>query len=325
MAPTASIAQEAGANAKATEKKRVIVSTRRANVSPTFISELKAGLEKLGIEVTFYEWQSNEQINKVLITKACERGFGSWVDIAIRPPARNNRMGFAEYQVFDVDKGDLILHSSLSNESDAADVLLRRFRSSEIIVINDCISRLEARRTSEREVEISRANEQRRIEAERQAARAAIEEEQKKRDEAQQAQLRASNSEMQARWSAYSKREKTLLEKVVNYSLTGIEDGDELNFSVSGIDGNHRCVVTSYMGSPQLGRIDISSIDIRSFNERGFRINIAKLAQGALLYSYGDESRKLTAPFAFGGPVLERLQKAWGLAFKECPGRVSAF
>ncbi|WP_336911474.1 hypothetical protein [Aestuariivirga sp.] len=55
------------------------------------------------------------------------------------------------------------------------------------------------------------------------------------------------------------------------------------------------------------------SVDVREFNETGFRIYVDRV---------GDEQSSIARA---NGTVLERLQNAWSLAFQECPGKKSDF
>jgi TPR repeat protein len=120
--------------------------------------------------------------------------------------------------------------------------------------------------------------------------------------------------------SAYRSREKTLLEQVLNYTTTGTEEGASLPFWVSGHAGDHRCIMTQVNSTN--GSV-IAKIDIRNFNQVGFRIRGPNIDQwGGRGYTLGDERQTIPG---HGNAVMERLQNAWGLAFQECPGRRSAF
>jgi hypothetical protein len=61
-----------------------------------------------------------------------------------------------------------------------------------------------------------------------------------------------------------------------------------------------------------------NTTDIRQFNETGFRIQ-----RNDYFWAFGDEQKQIRVGNA--GQLMERLQKAWGLAFQECPGKKSAF
>ena len=125
-----------------------------------------------------------------------------------------------------------------------------------------------------------------------------------------------SSSSKAGLWTDYSRRKKTLLEEVLNYTTTALEEGNEGDFWVSGVNGQHKCV---------LSRVGFSAVadvvDIRQLNPQGFRIS--NIDQYNSL-TVGDERTKIRASFLLFGvkPVMERLQNAWGLAFEECPSEV---
>lgn len=147
------------------------------------------------------------------------------------------------------------------------------------------------------------------------------------------APIKGTPSSGDSNWSAYGKREKTLLEQILNYSTTGNENGFKEEFWVSGLGGNHKCILTARSSDAS---IDQSlSIDIRQFNQTAFRISkipgtgLASefqraLKQSGLVWVYGDAQYNLTTN-GDSGQDMERLRKAWGLAFGECPGKKSAF
>jgi hypothetical protein len=124
-----------------------------------------------------------------------------------------------------------------------------------------------------------------------------------------------------AQWTAYVQREKTLLEKVVNYSLVADEAGIEQNYAISGDKGNDDCVVTIY------SMFEPDNVDIRKFNENGFRIsNKSPTCSGVWCegWRYGDEQQSFRSRGNVG-QLMARLTKAWGLAFQQCPGKKSEF
>jgi TPR repeat protein len=132
----------------------------------------------------------------------------------------------------------------------------------------------------------------------------------------------------------YQRREKTVLEQVLNYTETSREEGYFIeenqrilgNFWVSGYGGDHRCILTQFNWF--LSRVIPSlqseprKIDIRNFNQAGFLIRGPFNNNGVVMYEVGDERTKITASKDI---VVERLRNAWGVAFRECPGRRSAF
>jgi TPR repeat protein len=156
---------------------------------------------------------------------------------------------------------------------------------------------------------------------------------------------RAGNAQQARSLSAsYRAREKTLLEQVLNYTTTGNENGvingDFYEFWVSGNNNDHKCIMTRIVGGRapvsevwtsvmemQRGVKDVNSVDIRTLNSNGFQFR-EEVIQNLGIHSFlvtGDERTKMVNWFRNPKPVLERLQRAWGLAFRECPGRRSAF
>lgn len=210
-------------------------------------------------------------------------------------------------------------------------------------------------------------------------------------------------AEIDRLWAAYSSREKTLLEQVLNYQTTGQLEGTvvegefegvptrQVNFWISGHGGKHRCELTSFdymtagqevvsigyegpftdelvvqglmdfynaikksprapsgLAAAQLGIIgmtmqflgvnprdnrrampDNQVVDIRQFNQTAFRISSRvvdlPLSGSFTLWTAGDG--RLVVEGMPEDVVLEkeRLVNAWTLAFRECPGRRSAF
>jgi hypothetical protein len=117
-------------------------------------------------------------------------------------------------------------------------------------------------------------------------------------------------------WQKYAARPKTVLEQVLNYTTTGDENGGFFVFPqiwVSGKDGTHKCVMTEYymFGYDR-------TVDLRQINPDGFRIKTGN-RDGSGVWSVGDENIQIPRD---PKPVMERLQKAWGLALAECPPAV---
>jgi len=119
------------------------------------------------------------------------------------------------------------------------------------------------------------------------------------------AQMLAKEARAKA-WQAYSQRPKTTLEQVLNYTSTADVNGLDNKYWISGANGQNKCVleITNYVYDElKVERI----IDIRRLSQVGFRISTDWV---------GDEKSKIPRTDA---AVLERLKKAWGLAFAECP------
>lgn len=116
----------------------------------------------------------------------------------------------------------------------------------------------------------------------------------------------------------YSARPKTVTEEVLNYTTTSIEEGTLGVIWIS--DQNDKCILTEYKQtfSAKDKKIfeRVFRYDLRQFNSDGFQISIDKNGQAVV----GDERTKIGG--ITGLPVMERLQKAWGIAFQECPSEV---
>ena len=139
--------------------------------------------------------------------------------------------------------------------------------------------------------------------AENRARRQAKLEAQRKR----KAERREHQRRVNSAWLAYSGREKTLLEEVYNFASTGYLPGRKYQYWIE----NPRCVLTS--GS--------SKIDNRKLNMTAFRIY--KKLFGSTWYIYSSDGKTTLSTSA--DIPLDRLQKAWGLAFRKCPGIKSRF
>jgi hypothetical protein len=154
--------------------------------------------------------------------------------------------------------------------------------------------------------------------------------------------------------SAYTSRPKNLLEQVLKYTSFGIMEGcvgtdcadaatsGIRSFWVSGQGSDHRCILRqrslfvppavdpnlpaemqAFVG--MLGAVAVAQltaagemvVDIREIDQAGFRV-IYQTQQANRPSQVGDERTQIsTSPNA----VLERLQTAWALAFRECPSR----
>lgn len=145
-----------------------------------------------------------------------------------------------------------------------------------------------------------------------------------------QAEVKAKAAKDPNSWENYQTRKRNILEKVFNYSTLGDENGREGGFWVSGLDDSKKCVLTLN------GTADGRTIDLRKVNERGFRIKkefvlypnqqseLARMNGGGYwMWQFGDE--KINFRASDRGQVMERLQTAWALAFRECPGVKTEF
>ena len=153
-----------------------------------------------------------------------------------------------------------------------------------------------------------------------------IEEQLKNQQEAKQEAARAEKERIDAEakaenlradiWRKYQSHGRTLLEKIFNYSASALEDGEKDYFWVSGDRGAHKCIMSFY----EFGKLK-RSLDIREMSERGFRISRTGLV--AEMWRFGDEKQSFQT--IVSGQVIERLQQAWTLAFRECPGKKTEF
>ncbi|RXJ72849.1 hypothetical protein CS022_13420 [Veronia nyctiphanis] len=127
---------------------------------------------------------------------------------------------------------------------------------------------------------------------------------QAKREKQQQAR----NQKEQV-WQQYLAREKTLMEQVYNFSTTGHPNGGSWKYWVQ----TAPCIVTD--GS--------KTYDTRKINMTAFRMYPEYNEYSGdteMVSSDGNFRLSTTATIP-----LDRLQNAWSMAFKECPGRTSTF
>jgi len=126
---------------------------------------------------------------------------------------------------------------------------------------------------------------------------------------------------------AYQGREKSLLEQILNYTSYASENGmfekTGWGYWISGENGADKCVLTLHTSpsSPDFSQLLLHRLDLRQLDQNGFSFN-HKESSGMGWWIVGDEHTTLIGDER---AVLERLQKAWGLAFQECPGKKSAF
>lgn len=136
--------------------------------------------------------------------------------------------------------------------------------------------------------------------------------------------------------SQYKRREKSVLEQVFNYqSYNNTESGGGLLtgylFWISGFQNDEKCIMTEFnVIHPEDFRAGvqlppstiIKRVNIREINQTAFR-----LVPGPGIYG-GNGIAATDGKFllnSVGGVLMDRLQKAWGLAFEQCPGKKSAF
>jgi hypothetical protein len=128
-----------------------------------------------------------------------------------------------------------------------------------------------------------------------------------KEEKARQKARKQASLDRAVEWSNYQNRKKTLLEQVYNFATTGYPEGLKTLKWVE----EKPCVVTD--GN--------RTIDNRTLNMTAFRIR--KEFIGSQWYMISTDRRFRLSTSA--NIPFDRLQKAWGLAFKECPGITSKF
>jgi hypothetical protein len=127
-------------------------------------------------------------------------------------------------------------------------------------------------------------------------------------------------------WAQYSKREKNIVEQTLNYSTCGNTDG-EVNCHWRKSDSD-ACVARRFPPDRNLDNVN-NTINIRNFNQTAFSIYSKPVPrEPAIFYEYTDGAINIKGFFitAFArAPSMDRIKNAWGLAFKQCPGKKSAF
>ena len=108
-------------------------------------------------------------------------------------------------------------------------------------------------------------------------------------------------------WLNYKSRKKTLMEQVYNFSTTGDLEGSQYNYWVE----VKPCILSN-------GR---KRIDNRKINMTAFRIYSEINNQKIKMISSDNKIYFST----YANISIDRLQKAWKLAFNKCPGKTSRF
>lgn len=140
-------------------------------------------------------------------------------------------------------------------------------------------------------------------------------------------------------WQEY-KSKLSLLEKVFNYTSHVTEEGTAASYWVSGDNGQHKCIMSlreqrlDIFASPPVRETEVTTVvDLRQIRMQGFRIQRMR-SEGY----YGNDRVTFYPPREWwrvgdektwvrghADAVLERVEKAWVLAFRECPGVASPF
>ena len=108
-------------------------------------------------------------------------------------------------------------------------------------------------------------------------------------------------------WSDYQERQKTIMEQVYNFSTTGYPEGLKRLRWIE----VQPCILTD----------GIRQIDNRMLNMTAFRIYRDYIGSAWYMIST-DMNVSFSTPEKI---PIERLQKAWVLAFQNCPGKTSSF
>lgn len=121
-----------------------------------------------------------------------------------------------------------------------------------------------------------------------------------------------------SKWKEYSLRDKTIPEQVVNYATSSTIDGSAMKFWVA--DANKRCVL--HPVGMAIPAFENKTIDIQTLNQTAFTVQekySTDLNSDIVVSGDGDME------FLSVGADVERMKKAWQLAFEECPGKRTAF
>jgi hypothetical protein len=126
-------------------------------------------------------------------------------------------------------------------------------------------------------------------------------------DAARQEAFQQERARVQKAWSDYDSRQKTVMEQVYNLATSGFVDGRAHDYWIE----KEECMLTN--GS--------QTIDNRSLNMTAFRIRSEFLGSDWAIVSSDQKMRLVT----FQKVPVDRLQRAWGMAFDKCPGKSTRF
>lgn len=113
--------------------------------------------------------------------------------------------------------------------------------------------------------------------------------------------------QVQKAWSDYKSRDKTVMEQVYNLATSGFVEGIDYEYWIE----KEECLLTN-------GR---QTIDNRSLNMTAFRIRSEFMGSDWGVISSDQKTRLVT----YQKVPVDRLQKAWGMAFDKCPGQRTRF
>lgn len=107
-------------------------------------------------------------------------------------------------------------------------------------------------------------------------------------------------------WLNYENRERTLLEEVMNYSSSGLKGGGSDRYWVQTAE----CYLEERGGFGQ--RLLVTDLDMTSFRVKPVKSGVA----------FGDDNISF---YGVGSIDIDRVTRAWRLAFDQCPGRSTSF
>lgn len=135
----------------------------------------------------------------------------------------------------------------------------------------------------------------------------ARQEEQARAEQNRQREMLEKRAAEEIVWQTYTNRPKTILEEVYNFASTGNPNGEKYKKWTE----IEKCVMSD----------GASIIDNRKINMTAFRIYRDFIGALSLIVS-SDRAMKLSTS---ANIPIDRLQNAWGIAFRECPGVTSRF
>ena len=125
---------------------------------------------------------------------------------------------------------------------------------------------------------------------------------------AEQERQQKAEAEWEQYWSDYQSRQKTLMEEVYNFADTGYPEGLDYSHWVE----IEECILTN-------GNL---TVDNREINMTAFRMYPEFIDSAWYMVSTDMNYIRLVTSASI---PMDRLQKAWSLAFEQCPGKQSNF
>ena len=127
-------------------------------------------------------------------------------------------------------------------------------------------------------------------------------------------------------WGPYKSRPKKLTEEVLNYTVTGVLEGNESKFWIA--DPSNTCKLKMKGSSANIARV--TDFDFSQINQTALKIdtqflNNPLLRLGGSYQVTVQEGPKILFHMEPGLVDAYRLKKAWSLAMKECASKKSRF